>query len=738
MVRKNNKVLLPLLFLAVSLVLVVIMILFFGNAVPEKKDDEPTINEEIVLPKLTTLNVDGETIEFSPDLNEYVVRIPAGNSYVPKINAVAKDGAEVYIYGAAAPFGEKELCASVYVDDGEYENVYKVKYIRDASEGFVLQYDDRYTFVPNYSLGEGESFVFSTDAEQSCVEVDENGVVKIVGVGDSPVNVYAHVGETLVDTLTVTKTEKAILDIFIVAGQGNAGGEGGNAEESYRPTAGTAYSVELNDRFNEMKDLSSGRQGFTPALAKKWYDLTGEKSLFLQTALSDVSVKQWTSEGEAYKMATDRIKLFEEKFGAEESAYTVNNVICLWLQGEWDIAQNMTSEEYIKYFTDFYENIKAVAGIGVTAVIPVRSSLVTEDTEKDIASVCAAQYRINNKYNDLLIITELPENATVENNFIQNGNLYYTQTGYNLIGEDCANNLYKHCFGENGGKVYKIRVFGESHGNELKNGDTVKLEVGESIQTIAYAYPLYARNTSLEVKFDKNLVEYSEGGLISVSKDNKNYKPAEIVFKNGGVEFKLRIEFYDDSTVEHKKETYVWEFDGLDEKDGKNNLSLSDRSTEGGYAIRDGKIVLNQRQSDFSMEKKIELDSNTDWSIEWSGSLTDNSIILGNAFDTKGFIYLAPFAENIKAVRLTDNVGNTFYLEYKDKIEQNRTQNDWKIGYDNDGKVFSLYLNGEAVSTATAETDFEFSFTNIFGRYGSENVNYCYAGSVDSLCITKE
>ncbi|MBR5322412.1 MAG: hypothetical protein IKU48_02560 [Clostridia bacterium] len=724
-----------IIFLLISLGVIFLTVMFMSKREPEAPKYEPAPPEA---PRLSSLGAIGESLDFDSEVRYYEIKVPAGNPYLPTIwaNAVSAD-TKLNIYQAFFANSSNEASARIYLDDGKYKNSYEVKFVKDSALGLVLQYDDRYTFVPNYALKDGEAFVFSVESDSGNVTVDQSGVIRVIGVSDETSQVKAYVEDRLVDTLTITKTVKACLNMFIVAGQGNAAGIGGNIEESIKPLAGTSYTVELDDRAFEMKDLSSGREGFTPALASQWYLNTGEKSLFVQTAVSDVSITDWTQSGEAYKMALARIDYFKNKFAEESSPYSLSRVFCVWLHGEWDIAQGMKSDEYIYYFNDFYNGLKENISLDMTVVIPVRASLTKGDSHNEIAPVCSAQYMLGNIYEDLRIITRIPDNSNVENGMVGADNLYYTQKGYNEIGRDTAFNLFN-CYSSNTDKsVRKIEVFGNTHEDLFEYGETIEIEKGETIRTVAVVSPLYAETTKVNVSFDSKKLSYSNGGIVEVREENDG-TVAEMLFSCGGIDFRFNIKcIVEKNNSNVDKKLYTWEFDDLNEISGLNNLTLSKKSLADQYSISDGVLTSANRQADFNFTLPVELKSDFDWSIEWTGVLYDNSIILGNSFSTKGYIYLAPFAQNMGySIRLVEDNGQTFYLPYGDYAEQCRVMNSWMIEYIHGSKTIALRLNGTVIAEIVVEKTFSFNLTNLFGRYGSDNVNYCYSGSIDELKIT--
>lgn len=706
---------------------------------PEADEEQPAYEPAPPeAPRLTSLGVMGEKIEFSKEVRYYEILLPLGSPLVPEVWATAVHGIDLEISQAHFAIGENEAWARVYLDDGKMQNSYDIKFVKSESMGVILQYDDRYTFTPDYTLSEGEVLTFAVEGDSKNITVDQNGVIKAVGISDEKAVVNAYVGDKAVDSITVNSTIKAVLDVFIVAGQGNAAGEGGNAEESVKAVPGTAYTVELDDRTNSMKDLSEGRQGFTSALGERWYGLTGQKALFIQTAVSDVSITQWMPDGEAFKVAETQIEYINEKLSAEDSFYSVNKTYCLWLHGEWDIANGMSSMDYIDGFNMFYNGLKEFVDLEMMAVIPVRASLTRDGEQHNIEPVCAAQYALCSMNEDVRIITRLTETANIENGMVSAGNLYYTQKGYNDIGKDVAENLFG-CYGSSKDRsVRKIEVYRVRHDDLIEYGETVELDKDDMLRTVTVVTPLYANDTVIDVTYDENSVTYLSGGLICAPEGELSGQPTEILFSCGGVELRFNLLFTDESMEEPEARiTYTWSFDGLDEDKGQNKLTLSERSAEDGYTLADGVLTSADRGVDFVFEKSISLTSETGWDIEWTGAINDNGILLGNDFSTKGYIFLAPFAQNMGySVRLVDDEGQTVYIPYGEHTESTRTSNTWRINYTKENNLITLYLNGEVVSSVETDKAFTFTFTNLFGRYGSENVNYCYTGTLDKLSVT--
>ncbi len=690
-------------------------------------------------PRLKTLEIEGNySVRFDAETRYYEVEIPAGHPVVPVVKAEAYDDVEVNVYQALIPFEKSEGMARIWLDDGEYKNFYDIKFKKNSEKGFILQYDDRYILEPDYVLDDGEEFSFKAVGECTHLFLDDKtGEIIVVGLSDSPTIINAYVGERFIESFSITATEKAVLDVFVVAGQGNAAGVGGNAEESPKSSPGTVYFAEPNG--DHMTSLENGRAGFSSALATEWYGLTGEKVFVIQTAVSDTSITQWTTEGNAYQAALDNVSRYMDELEKEDSFYDVKKIFYFWLQGEWDITQKMSADDYIKYYLEMHENMKKDIGAQMGAIIPVRSVIAGNDATGQIAPVCVAQYSLHNNYKDIRIITNVPESATISNGFVDSGNLYYTQTGYNAIGKDAALNLYNLFAAETDREVSRITVIGKNGTERYTNGETVEVKEETATCFLPIVSPLYASNKEIEIKFDSDKYKLTTDGYFDA--DIYNGLDTWMVFKAEKTKFSLHlIKSITQPEINTKWGIYLWEFDDLNEKENKNPLSVSERSTGSGYTFENSMITLpNTRECDFSMGKSITFTVEKSWDIEWKGSMYDNGILLGTAFDTKSYIYLAPWAENMGySIRIVDDFGKTLYLPYGEYAEANREDNTWRINYNKDNNKITLYSNGSEVSSVEAEKGFCMTFTNLFGRYGNENVNYCFTGVIDYIRVISE
>lgn len=695
------------------------------------------------LPLLDSLTIDGGySLDFSPKKRNYKINLPLGNPYVPNISATAPDGVEVKVYQAFIPLSSERGEAKIILSKDGYTNVYTLSFMKNENSGFVLSYDDRYLFTPQNNSGELLEFTFES-SDNSIIDIEKStGLMTVKKTSDIPVTLTAFSGNVEYETLTVTKTIPAKLDIFIIAGQSNAEGIGGNADESLKPVEGVVYSAETGSA--SMTSLSGGRAGFTPALGKKWNELTNRKVLMLQCAQTSTSINDWVPGGVLYSSMQTSLDSFIEKY-KDENEYIISSLTLFWLQGEWDMAHNMDAETYEGNFLILHENLKNSYGMKYSCIIPTRSSRTGSSEESislglltDLLPVRAAQYTLHRESGDIYFVSRLTESMSLSKGTMNDDNLNMSQTGYNMLGEDAANNYYRISSYSEDKKVTGIEVIAENGRSILEYGDIIRIPAGSKVR-IAYLCIPFDVKGKIEVSFASDVCSIDKYGMIQAD-INAPSQSVEMYITCG--EFThinlIQIESASNKEVKYTKVEYEWSFNGnTNEKNEKNNLSRSILSPqEGGYEFKDDFLIKNDNTVDFTLDAPVRISSDFDWSIEWRGCLYSNSILLGQGYDTSEYIYLAPWSEALgRSVRFVAAGGVSFALSYGEYADKNNSINTWKIVYKSDTHALSLYMDNTLVSEITIQT-FDITFTNMFGRYGSISVNQNFQGEVNWLKVT--
>lgn len=270
-------------------------------------------------PYLDTLELESErySITFDKYTQNYTVALPAGRPVIPLVKGTS-EGNEVKVDQAYIPDGGTEGQAKVTVSDGEGTRTYTVNFVRSEENGFVMQYDDR-LYVSEVPELAGKTGIEYRSSDEELVAIDENGVVRAVGITDEPVTVYANYNGSTVWHKTVDRVEKARLNIFLVTGQSTAQGcyatgawaaeeKDAKAAEQHAlipeiGTTGAVYGFDVFPRSENKQvyglrynlyDLNEhAKQGWEPALGKEFYDSCGEKVLFYQSAYTGAPIEAW-------------------------------------------------------------------------------------------------------------------------------------------------------------------------------------------------------------------------------------------------------------------------------------------------------------------------------------------------------------------------------------------------------------------------------------------------------------
>ncbi len=672
---------------------------------------------------------DGRSEPIYRDVEVYAFGVPDGHPLIPTVSFAGEDGYTAEIGQAMMAEGADVAYASIKLTDGTEELSFRAVFRKDPGLGFSLQYDDRYTFVPDYTLSEGEEFYFAFDSYPEHLYVDPStGKISVTGVSDEPVVVRAFVEGQDVDSLTVDMTTPAVVDVFLITGQGNAAGIGGSAEGSPHPEKGRVYYSEAGS--DGMIDMYEGREGLMPAFASDWYERTGRKSFVIQAGFARTSVTEWREGGEIYESICSTLDKFTGFFSDGSSPYLLGRGTVLWLHGEWDIASGMDETEYIRSFDSMFEGLKKEYAFSLCGIIPVRSGS-GEDGEGEISKIEAAQYYLHSTREDVYVLTRLPSKASTANGFVNEDGLYYTQYGYNEIGYAASETLFCIMSPEVEKRALELNMYTSEYGEGVDG--RLLLNVGTSTRTIVIAEPLYAEDKIVTSESEGNGASMSEYFALSVPQDARDGDFATFTFRCGELSLNVTVLSVNETHNEALSADYLWNFGGTLE-DASEDAPLALSQSSGEY-VSDGEGAILNGNTDFSASHAVILGSERGWYVEWKGSMTDNGIVIGGDMKNAGYILLAPFSERFgNSVRVVFDSGKAEYLpygEYKSSARENAT---WRVSYEPETAVLSLSCEGETVCETQVEP-FRLTFTNLFGRYASETSPYCYSGKVEYVAL---
>lgn len=491
--------------------------------------------ETYICPKLDYLQVGEMELECMPGKTEYHVVLPAGHPPIPRVKAGAKHG-EVRVYQAMFAPDTEETWAAVTVRQNDLETIYRIHMKKDPAQGFVLQYDDRYPFP---FVCNGTCSFRSSDP--SVLSVDDTGLIHAVGRSDQSVCIHALQNGKILQTLTVDRVERAQINVFLIVGQSNAYGAydqntATSMEESDRPAPGTSYCLDVTDLTitEAAYDLSRGRRGFSPALGKRWYELTGEKTVMIQTAVCGSPIERWEKNepqygGQSYYARTVNARQFlADTYGGTVSNWDVLRTVAFWCQGEtgeahlwkdghwnWNSPVIMDADTYYRKFLQLAADMKADLGVELWSIMLVRALAKKSTPESlqsglltDLVPVRAAQYAIHNTTDPTIsIMSRLCDVARMESSedkvsvgyaFTGNENLHYTQKGYNAQGKELAENTYAALSPITDRTPRCLEVLDSNGRTRLHDGDVLEIGTGCVKQIAAIILPLYTDRPEIQ------------------------------------------------------------------------------------------------------------------------------------------------------------------------------------------------------------------------------------------------
>ncbi len=775
-----------------------------------------------------TLDDDNYALTYTKNKNDYTVYLPEGHPAVPRIEATAADGLTVEVQQAYIPDGKREGTAYAVVTNGEGKSAtYTVKFIKTESVGFVLQFDDRYTFTPDYRLKDGESFTFES-SNATVLTVDGNGLMTAVKRSYFPVTVTAKVGDTVVDTLVIDRIEKAHVNLFFITGQSNGQGcydtvnydgttetEGNEWMIPYKDQLaavekiggeGRVYSYDVHPRSENIReglpaaytlyDMNNyQKQGHSAPIGRTYYDLTGEKVVFLQSAWSGAPIESWLDpdryeEAGGYGIATRNFYQtttdgYNKLLALISNDYEIILKANFWCQGEtamssyydksisnyifssdasYDPSNLITDETYYEYFMRIDRDMREDFGLNYNGIMFTKTK--GEATDTIIVPIVSAYFSlVNNNENVFTATRKFIEIATQYKTgdptkegygFMgtdgAKGN-HYNQIGYNYHGKEAANNLF--------GVVYRplesatgIEIIDKDGLTRLDADDSLEIKATTAYRLGALPLPHYVDENITWSSSNEYVATVDKFGVVRGVSAGTAVITATT---DSGKSQSVNVSVYE--TIAEKV-TYRWDFNDLTDSAGDNDLTLN----TGVYTINDGVYKSISGSSDltrafFALEKPIELNSSMDWSIQWKGYIVGGSTFLGqlpgdpeSTSETPGHIYCSPYANwgstssPKYAVKFKPDTGSQILLTYTNYKDSMDVLNCWKIEYSAGTNTMKLSLSQDDGTTWTdtcTVTAGEFTLTcdSLFGRTrqnGQYNMNgEMYYFEVDCYEFTK-
>ena len=613
--------------------------------------------------------------------NAYTVKIPDGR---PRIPQVICEGAE--ITQAFIADDQTQGTAKV-VKDGV---TYTVTFVKDASLGFVLQYDDHYTW--NSGLTGTVSYT-SSDSSVATVE-SSTGEIVVVAVSDSGATITATNGSATKE-LVITKTIKAVLGVWMLTGQSNTtayySNEGGT---SIRPQAGTAYYSGPMDQTSmlnyktKMTPMGTTIGGIEPVIAKTFYNKTGEKVFIMNAGVSGSPVSEFLP-GVSNALSgngTGTWKLINavyENAVAEfatadfQSKYETRMRSFFYLQGCADTSKHWTTH-YNGIAVTKNTNAFTTAGTTYPAGSHTFFSYMTEVIGFDacldlmvawrptgiIASSRTAQFKLAEDFDNYHIASRLIQTMSEEQGTYRGDRLHINQLGKNIVGQHAGGYAVRYY---TGGELVEAATGATAFFNKIgyEDGETFYVQPGDF-----YNYCTRPHNLTSDDQF---VYKFSGEGADMIDYDGKN----DFVVKKDAIPGTTAVmEIYSEGNLNTPittltlqivgeradaytavdSNTYEWTFD-----DNKNPTTVK------------GDIDLTRAEEfgdkgTLELSEDLWLDCDGYWSVEWkSDGVGQNSYFLASAPE---YSKMSPTFDSSNAklpnfifVSFVKNVGWTLYRD---------------------------------------------------------------------------
>ena len=551
-----------------------------GNETESKNNTSEEKEPTVFLDSLT-LDDERYTIgEFKKNVFEYKVSLPDGRPTVPRVNATAPDGCVVKISQAAIPDSATSGKATVTVTNAKGESsAYTVIFERSIENGFVLQYDDRWVSNTGYHNDTGDGYVYES-SNPDIISIDENGILRANKVSDEEVTLTAKQGTAIKATLVVDRVEKAHINLFFITGQSNGQGHYDssnwgtgvahlisheeqleNVEEiggegrvySYdvfpRPENKEVYS--LKGKIYDMATVS--KQGHQNSLGKTYYELSGEKVVFLQSSYGGAPIESWLD----IKRHKDIVGSYDQHYFYAETRSAYNKLVKLleenyeivctanfWCQGEtamtaiydrnlttylhpsndgFKTSNLMTDEKYYNYFMMMHEDMKEDFGLEYNCIMFVRSRGGV--SKSAVVPIISAQFALCNNNDDIIVATRtFAEIGTMYGSgdknkegygFIGTDDTHYNQIGYNYHGKEAATNAFNAIFGVATNTCEGVEIIANNGIDRLDSTKIITLKAGKEQRIGALCLPHYINESIMWTSSDESVATVDKFGKIT-------------------------------------------------------------------------------------------------------------------------------------------------------------------------------------------------------------------------------
>ncbi len=288
--------------------------------------------------------------------------------------------------------------------------------------------------------------------------------------------------------------KKEDISLILVAGQSNAGtGAGYLSQRSYyyqspdvapfpeEPLVPSEVGiVHTTEQFGSLTELSRGSSysksnlgsGVTPPFGTTWSKLTGTKTVFVQAAQGGVCMHEWVPNPEdyvcsncpqrgKYRLYADAIINYKATYEALSKKYNIVYAGYIFIQGEneefnaYKPNTVFDSDSYCTAFKSMHEGFMKDLGLDFGGIAVPRqhrrgqtegSYSTTAQDSMMLTVARTAQYELCNEIDNLFLLSTISETCDVslmDQNPVDRIPVHFSQTAFNMMGVEMANNLYR-------------------------------------------------------------------------------------------------------------------------------------------------------------------------------------------------------------------------------------------------------------------------------------------------------
>lgn len=200
--------------------------------------------------------------------------------------------------------------------------------------------------------------------------------------------------------------------------------------------------------------------GVSASFGAKWNELTNTKVVLVQAAVGAVGVHEWTPDPQNYECSCSHngqnslystaVSCYKQSYEALSKKYNIVYAGYIWNQGEHDevysVKENVTvnsDKAYYDAYKSMHDGFMSELKLDFGGISVVRADKAGSSSQGSMSLTVArnAQYKLCNDIDNLYMISTVSE--TCDTSIMDQVNtIHYSQYVFNIMGDDCAQNLY--------------------------------------------------------------------------------------------------------------------------------------------------------------------------------------------------------------------------------------------------------------------------------------------------------